>query len=199
MRRLLRTALACLAVATLAAAAAQTGAVMSGLVKSEEPLADNTRVAIHVVDSDNVWGLEVATVAPVGGTFRVTPGPVPADQLRPFRSGSVILPGLQNEYRVSPEGVNVAVARFNMYVDQNGNDVFDRVVDRFYIGVASLEAPVGFFTLLYVDRAATLTGGGVELPLRQGWNVFTVRFPGDKASYAIVPSVEDIVLDVVLQ
>ncbi|HNR00284.1 MAG TPA: hypothetical protein PKN52_09795 [Trueperaceae bacterium] len=199
MRRLLRTALACIAVAALAVAAAQSGAVMSGIVKSDEPLADNTRVAIHVVDSDNVWGLEVATVAPVGGTFRVSPGPVPADQLRPFRSGSVILPGLQNEYRVSPEGVNVAVARFNMYVDQNGNDVFDRVVDRFYIGVASLEAPVGFFTLLYVDQAATLTGGGVELPLRQGWNVFTVRFPGDKAEYAIVPAVEDIVLDVVLQ
>lgn len=195
MKRLLLTAL--LALATLAVA--QTEAVMSGIVKSEGPLAEGTRVAIHVVDNDNVWGLEVASVVPVGGTFRVTPGPVPPEQLRPFRSGSVILPGLQNEYRVAPDDVNVAVARFNMYVDQNGNEVFDRVVDRFYIGIASLESPVGFFTLLYLDKAATLTGGGVELALKPGWNVFTVRFPADKASYAAVTTVEDIVLDVVLQ
>jgi len=180
-------------------ASAQSGAVMSGIVQSEGPLAEGTRVAIHVVDNDNVWGLEVASVAPVGGTFRVTPGPIPADQLRPFRSGSVILPGLQNEYRVGPEDVNVAVARFNMYVDQNGNGLFDRVVDRFYIGIASLEAPVGFFTLLYVDKAATITGGGSELKLNPGWNVFTVRFPDEQATYAVVPAVDDIVLDVVLQ
>lgn len=195
MKRLLLTTLLALA----AVAWAQTGAVMSGIVKSDGPLAEGTRVAIHVVDSDNVWGLEVASVAPVGGTFRLTPGPVPAEQLRSFRSGSVILPGLQNEYRVSPDDVNVAVARFNMYVDQNGNGVFDRVVDRFYIGIASLEAPVGFFTLLYVDKAATLTGGGTELQLRPGWNVFTVRFPADRTEYAITTSIDDVVLDVDLQ
>lgn len=195
MKRLVLTVLLALAMV----AAAQSEAVMSGIVKSEEPLAEGTRVAIHVVDNDNVWGLEVASVVPVGGTFRVTPGPVPADQLKPFRSGSVILPGLQNEYRVSPDNVNVAMARFNMYVDQNGNGVFDRVVDRFYIGIASLESPVGFFTLLYVDKAATITGGGSELTLNPGWNVFTVRFPDEKAAYAIVPTVSDVVLDVVLQ
>ena len=86
-----------------------------------------------------------------------------------------------------------------MYVDQNGNGLFDRVVDRFYIGIASLEAPVGFFTLLYVDKAATITGGGSELKLNPGWNVFTVRFPDEQATYAVVPAVDDIVLDVVLQ
>jgi len=195
MKRLLLTAL----LALVAIASAQTAAVMSGIVKSDGPLAEGTRVAIHVVDVDNVWGLEVASVEPVGGTFRVTPGPLPADQLKPFRSGSVILPGLQNEYRVSPDDVNVAVARFNMYVDQNGNHVFDRVVDRFYIGIASLESPVGFFTLLYVDKAATISGGGSELSLQPGWNVFTVRFPDEDATYAVQTSVDDIVLDVVLQ
>jgi len=195
MRRLLLTT----AVLVLAAvASAQQGAAMSGIVQSEEPLAEGTRVAIHVVDSDNVWGLEVASVVPVGGTFRIVPGDVPADQLRPFRSGSVVLPGLQNEYRVTPEGVNVAVARFNMYVDQNGNEVFDRVQDRWYIGVPRLENPIGFFTLLYLDRDATLAGSGVQLDLRAGWNVFTVRFPQDTASYAVVATIDDIVLDVIL-
>lgn len=179
-------------------ASAQPGAALSGLIQSEEPLADNTRVAIHVVDSDNVWGLEVASVVPVGGTFRITPGAVPEEQLRPFRSGGVILPGIQNEYRVAPDDVKVAVARFNMYVDQNGNEVFDRVVDRWYVGVPRLENPIGFFTLLYVDKAATLSGSGVELALNPGWNVFTVRFPSDKPLYQIVASVEDIVLDVIL-
>lgn len=194
MRRLLLTAVLVLA----AVASAQQGAAMSGIVQSEEPLAEGTRVAIHVVDSDNVWGLEVASVVPVGGTFRIVPGDVPADQLRPFRSGSVVLPGLQNEYRVTPEGVNVAVARFNMYVDQNGNEVFDRVQDRWYIGVPRLENPIGFFTLLYLDRDATLAGSGVQLDLRAGWNVFTVRFPQDTASYAVVATIDDIVLDVIL-
>lgn len=194
MRRLLFTCLLMLA----AVASAQSGAPLSGIVQSEGPLADNTRVAIHVVDSDNVWGLEVASVVPVGGTFRVSPAAVPASELRPFRSGSVILPGIQNEYRVLPDGVNVAVARFNMYVDQNLNEVFDRVQDRWYIGVPRLESPLGFFTLLYVDRAATLSGAGVELNLSPGWNVFTVRFPNENPVYSVSSSVDDIVLDVVL-
>lgn len=195
MKRLVITALLALG----AAASAQQGAVLSGIVQSEEPLAENTRVAIHVVDSDNVWGLEVVSVAPVGGTFRVTPGPLPPEQLRPFRSGSVILPGLQNEYRVAPEDVNVAVARINMYVDENGNDVFDRPVDRTYIGITNLDNPIGFYTLLYVDKAATLTAAGVTLEMQPGWNVFTVRWPEEAAVYDMTPTVEDIVLDVSLQ
>jgi hypothetical protein len=194
MKRLLLTA----ALALLAVSTAQQGAPLSGIVQSEDELAPQTRVAIHVVDADNVWGLEVASVVPVGGTFRITPDAVPASELIAFRSGAVILPGLQNEYRVTPEGVNVAVARFNMYVDENGNSVFDRVQDKWYIGIPRLENPPGFFTLLYVDQAATLTGSGVELQLSAGWNVFTVRFPDDRAVYAVGTSVEDIVLDVIL-
>ena len=194
MKRLLLTA----ALALLAVSSAQQGAPLSGIVQSEDELAAQTRVAIHVVDADNVWGLEVASVVPVGSTFRITPEAVPASELVAFRSGAVILPGLQNEYRVTPEGVNVAVARFNMYVDENGNGVFDRVQDKWYIGIPRLENPPGFFTLLYVDQAATLTGSGVELQLGAGWNVFTVRFPGERAVYAIGASVDDIVLDVIL-
>ncbi len=194
----MRRVLLAVALAFAGAAAAQSTAPLSGIVMSEEPLAEGTRVAIHVVDADNVWGLEVASVEPVGGTFTVTPEEVPAAEMRPFRSGGIILPGLQNEYRVSPEGVNVAVSRFNMYLDENDNGVFDRVQDKWFIGVAQLEDPVGFFTLLYVDRAATLSGSGVELQLEPGWNVFTVRFPQERAEYAIVRSVEDIVLDVIL-
>lgn len=198
MKRLLTTVLLALAL-TFTAASAQQGTVLGGIINSASPLAPNTRVAIHLVDRDNVWGLEVASVLPVGGTFRVTPGELPADELHPFLSGGVILPGLQNEYRISPEGVNVAVARFNMYVDQNGNELFDRVIDRFYIGLSSLDDPIGFYTLLYVDQAATLTATGVELQLQPGWNVFSVRFPGDSTVYEMNRSVSDIVLDVDLQ
>ena len=133
MKRLLLTA----AFALLAVSSAQQGAPLSGIVQSEDELAPQTRVAIHV-------------------------------------------------------------ARFNMYVDENGNSVFDRVQDKWYIGIPRLENPPGFFTLLYVDQAATLTGSGVELQLSAGWNVFTVRFPDDRAVYAVGTSVEDIVLDVIL-
>ncbi len=198
MRRVLSTALLAVALA-LPVAFAQQSAMFSGLVKSSEELAENTLVAVHVVDQDNVWGLQVASTVPVGGTFRITPGEIPTEHLRPFRSGSVILPGLQNEYRVAPEDVNVAVARINMYVDENGNDVFDRLVDRTYIGITNLDNPIGFYTLLYVDKAATLTAAGVTLEMQPGWNVFTVRWPEEAAVYDMTPTVEDIVLDVSLQ
>ncbi len=200
MRRLVFSLVLVLA----SAAFAQQSAELSGIVKSEQTLPDGTRVAIHVVDNNNVWGLEVASVAPVGGTFKLIAKPIPQDQLRPFLSGSVLLPGLQNEYTVTPvdtnagDQVNFAVGRINMYVDKNGNGVFDRVTDPWFIGVPSLEKPVGFFSLLYVDRAAVLTGGGTTLQLKPGWNVFTVRFPGDKPVYAVQPSVTDIALDVFL-
>lgn len=185
---------------TLASMAfAQQSASMSGIVKSEQDLPEGTRVAIHVVDNDNVWGLEVSSVVPVGGTFTINADPIPDDQLRDFRSGAVLLPGLQNEYRVTPEdGVRFAQGRINMYVDKNDNQVFDRVTDPWFIGVPSLEDPVGFFALLYVDRDATLAGGGADLDLKKGWNVFTVRFPSDKPVYAVQPAVDDIVLDVFL-
>ncbi len=198
MRRLLFLVVLALAGAALA----QQSADMSGIVKSENDLPDGTRVAIHVVDNDNVWGLEVASVVPAGGTFKITADPIPDDQLRPFRSGAALLPGLQNEYRVSAASgggdVRFALGRINMYVDKNGNGQFDRVTDPWFIGVPSLENPVGFFSLLYVDRDATLSGGGADLDLKKGWNVFTVRFPSDKPVYAVQASVDDIVLDVFL-
>jgi len=200
MRRLVFSLVLVLA----SAAFAQQSAELSGIVKSEQALPDGTRVAVHVVDNNNVWGLEVASVAPVGGTFKLTAKPIPNDQLRPFRSGAVLLPGLQNEYTVKPadasagDQVNFAVGRINMYVDKNGNGVFDRVTDPWFIGVPSLEKPVGFFSLLYVDRDTLLSGGGTTLTLKKGWNIFTVRFPGDKPVYAVQSSVTDIALDVFL-
>lgn len=182
---------------------AQQTAELSGIVKSQQPLPNGTRVAILVVNNNNVWGLEVASVTPVGGTFRIATKSIPDNQLRPFLGGAVLLPGLQNEYTVkaadgSDQTVNFAVGRINMYVDKNGNGVFDKVTDPWFIGVPSLEKPVGFFSLLYVDRDAVLAGGGAQLQLKKGWNVFTVRFPGDKPVYAVQQSVSDIVLDVFL-
>ncbi|MEJ2288605.1 MAG: hypothetical protein P8Y02_08160 [Deinococcales bacterium] len=128
MRRLLFSLVLVLA----SAAFAQQSAELSGIVKSEQALPDGTRVAVHVVDNNNV------------------------------------------------------------------NGVFDRVTDPWFIGVPSLEKPVGFFSLLYVDRDTVLTGGGATLQLKKGWNIFTVRFPGDKPVYAVQSSVNDISLDVFL-
>lgn len=188
-----------LAVAALGLGYAQQSATLSGIIKTEGALPAGTRVAIHVVDNDNVWGREVASVVPVTGTFSISAGPIPGEELRPFRSGALLLPGLQNEYRVSPDDVGYAQGRVNMYVDNNGNEVFDRVADNFFIGVPSLEEPVGFFSLIYVDKAATMTGSGVTLELQPGWNIFSVRFPqGSGARFQIQPRVEDAVLDVFL-
>lgn len=100
---------------------------------------------------------------------------------------------------MSPDDVSFLQGRVNMYVDNDESGMFERVSDAFYVGVSSLADPVGFFSLLYVDRDATLTGGGVELELSEGWNVFTVRFPGDgEAQYAVSSQAEDLVLTAVL-
>jgi hypothetical protein len=179
---------------------AQQSARVSGLVNVEDGIADGTRVAIHLIDSDGVWGYEVDSAFPVAGTFSVTAEPLPSEELRPFRSGAVVLPGLQNEYLVTPDGVNFAQARVHMYVDQNDNELFDRETDDFYIGVLSLEDPVGFFSLLYVDQDAAMTAAGVELNLRSGWNIFSVRFPEGESgpTYVIGPLIDDAVMDVFL-
>lgn len=196
MKRFLAVCLiALLAVGT---AAAQRSATLSGIIESEDPLLEGSRVAIHVVDADNVWGREVASVAPVAGTFSITADPLPDEELRPFRSGAVILPGLQNEYRVEPSDANYARGRVNMYVDNNGNAVFDRLTDGVYLGIVTLEEPIGYFSLLYVDRPVSLIGAGVQVDLEQGWNVFTVRFPDSGTVYAAPGMVDDVVLDVFL-
>lgn len=197
--RFSRTLIALLLALFVQVGLAQRGIELSGIIESQDELAERTRVAIHIVDRDGVWGDEIATATPVAGTFSISAGPVEGQELRSFRSGAVLLPGLQNEYRVSPEGVNYLQGRVNMYVDNNDSGTFERVTDAFYIGVTSLDEPVGFFSLLYVDRDATLSGAGVTLELEKGWNVFTVRFPGEGATrYAVQQSADDLVLTAVL-
>lgn len=177
---------------------AQSTITLSGIVQSEDDLLEHTRVAIHLIDVDNVWLSEVAGVNPLGGAFRLQPAEPLDSDLRPFRSGSVVLPGLQNEYIVTPSDVKVGVGRFQVYVDQNENEQFDRLYDRWYIGIPFLETPAGWFNLIYVDKAATISAAGAELQLEPGWNVYTVRFPTEKPEFAIVRNVDDIVLDVTL-
>lgn len=179
-------------------ATAQQSATLSGSIVSEDELPDGTRVAIHLAEANNAWGLEVASVTPAAGTFTIIADPIPEERLRPFRSGAVLLPGLQNEYRVTPEDVNYARGLVNMYVDENGNGVYDGLNDRYFLGVAKLGSALGFFTLLYVDRPATLSALGVDLELAAGWNVFTVRIPDGDARYEITDRVDDVVLDVFL-
>lgn len=167
------------------------------LVEGEAP--EGTRVAIHIIDRDSVWQREIASSLPTAGTFTISTQPVMPEELVPFRSGAVLLPGLQNEYNVSPEGVNFVQARVNMYVDANQNGVFDRSSDATFIGIASLENPTGFFSLLYVDKDATLTGKGTTLELKAGWNVLTFLFPeGADPIYAVAPNVSNILMSVFL-
>ena len=201
MIRHIRSFTAALALSVLACtAAAQQSAELGGVIQFDGDLPEATRVAVHVVDRDGRWLTELASTTPVAGTFALdVPLPDPAvEELRPFRSGAILLPGLQNEYRVSPDGVNYLQGRVNMYVDNNGNGLWDgNLVDTYFLGIASLES-VGFFSLIYVDQDATLTGAGETIELEEGWNVFTVRFPGDTTAYDASASVDDILLDVFL-
>lgn len=56
-------------------ATAQQGVQLSGIIDSPEPLAEGTRVAVHIVDPDGVWGDEVATATPVAGPSASTWSP----------------------------------------------------------------------------------------------------------------------------
>ena len=147
----------------IGAGLAQQQATLSGLAKVKnaegvEETPANTKVAIHIVDRDNAWIREIASAVPTAGTFSIQTAAVNPDELAPFRNGVVLLPGLQNEYTVSPEGVNFAKGQLNMYVDTGGNNLFDRDADTPFIGVASLENPIGFFSLVYVDQNVTISG-----------------------------------------
>jgi hypothetical protein len=183
---------------------AQQQATLGGIARAKnaegvEETPANTKVAIHIVDRDNAWVREIASAVPTAGTFSVTTAAVNPDELTPFRNGAVLLPGLQNEYTVSPETANFAKGQSNMYVDTNGNNVFDRDADSPFIGVASLENPIGFFSLVYVDQPVTISGKGVTLQFAAGWNVFTVRYPeGGEPVYAVESNVNDVLLDVFL-
>lgn len=182
----------------LGSAVAQRAVTLSGVIDSEEPLPDGTRLGVQVLGENDAWSHEVGSVVPVAGSFQLEVEPAPDDRLRPFRSGSVLLPGLQNEYRVETEGVRYVQGTLAMYLDANDDGVWTRDPDRdpFFLALSQLERPIGFFTLIYVDRAATLTGSGVELELQPGWNVYTVRFPESGPAYAVQASVDDIALEV---
>ena len=184
----------------LGVATAQTNVSLGGIIQSQDELPENTRVAVFQVDAEGVWGRELVTVDPIAGTFSLLLDSQDLDGLTPFRSGAVLLPGLQNEYRIAPEDTNYVLGRVNMYVDADDNGMFDRQSDSVFLGLLSLEEPIGFYNIIYVDQQATLTASGVELTLNPGWNIFTVRFAGESAppEYSIVTSVEDAVLDVFL-
>ncbi|MGL4609959.1 MAG: hypothetical protein ACRCYY_09785 [Trueperaceae bacterium] len=188
----------------LSLATAQQEVSLGGIARTKdaegkETTPENTKVAIHLVDADNAWQREIASAVPTAGTFNIQTAPVNAEELVPFRNGAVLLPGLQNEYEVSPEGVNYAKGQLNMYVDEDGNNVFDRASDGFFIGVASLDKPIGFFALVYVDQNVTITGKGQNLEFSPGWNIYTVRYPeeGDPI-YAVETAINDVLVDVFL-
>ena len=177
---------------------AQRSVVLAGVVDSADPLPEGTRVAVQVLDADSAWTLEAGSAVPIGGSFRVDLDTVPDELLREFRSGGVLLPGLQNEYRVEPEGVRFVQGALSMYVDADENGVWTNEPERdpYFLALAQLEAPIGFFSLLYVDRPATVQGAGVELQLEVGWNAYTVRFPETGPEYRVFASVDDVVIEV---
>ncbi len=177
---------------------AQRSAALSGVIDSEDPLPEGTRLGVQVLDAEDAWSLEVGSVVPVAGSFRLETEAVPDERLRPFRSGAILLPGLQNEYRVAPDDVRFVQGTLAMYLDEDGDERWSREPERdpFFLALAQLEDPIGFFTLIYVDKVATLTGSGVELTLEPGWNVYTVRFPEAGPAYAVRPAVNDVALEV---
>ncbi len=182
----------------LGSVAAQRSATLSGVIDAADPLPDATRVGVQVVDADGAWTREIGTAVPVAGSFQVELGEVPDEALRPFRSGSVLLPGLQNEYRVEPEGVRFAQGVMAMYLDSDGSGSWTRAPERdpHFLALSQLERPIGFFTLLYVDAPVVLTATAAELRLEAGWNVFTVRFPDSGPDYAVHAEVDDVALEV---
>ncbi len=179
---------------------AQQQATLSGIIKTETEAPAETRVAIHIVDRDGLPLHEVNSDVPIANTFSIDTTELSTEFLSSLRSGSILLPGLQNEYTISrQDGVSYASARINMYIDSNANQSLDFLIDRTYLGIASLEEPIGFFTLIYVDQAVTFSGRGVDLELEPGWNIYTVRYPTDgDPMYEVHAAVNDIVMDVFL-
>lgn len=178
-----------------ASATAQQAATVEGFVRMEGEIPANTRVGIHIIDLDGNTLSELTSTALVAGTFSMTTPQTEVEPLAPLRDGAVPLPGLQSEYRVSPEGVSYARAVTRVYVDNDGSGTFTPGTDAGFVSIATLESG-GFYVLLYVDGDATLTGRGATVELRQGWNVFTIQ-PGAEGElqYAAVARVDDIVLD----
>lgn len=177
---------------------AQRSIAVAGVVDFDDPLAENTRVAVQLLDVDGAWSLETSSVLPIAGSFQLELTDVPDERLRDFRSGSVLLPGLQNEYSVEPEGVRFVQGALSMYVDRDGDEFWTREPERepYYLALAQLEAPIGFFSLLYVDQVTTLSGPGIELRLEPGWNAYTVRFPETGPEYRVSTELDDVVIEV---
>ena len=180
---------------------AQQQVTLAGVVKTVDEIPENTKVAVFTVNSDNAWQREIATTAVVAGTFSITTSNLEPSELTAFANGSsALLPGLQNEYTISPANIAFARAIVNVYVDSNGNNAFDNIdIDKPFIGIASLDNPVGFYSLLYVNQDAQITGKGQVLDLKAGWNIFTIRFPTEsEGQYAIETELNDALLDVFL-
>lgn len=193
------TILALLLLSTLfSVALAQTSATLSGIIESDEPLPANTRVAVFQVDSRGVWGRELATDTPVANTFSLTvlPDEIDTEGLLPFQAGSIRLPGLLSEYRVSPAGANYTIGRVNVYLDDNGSGKFERDGDGFLVGISSLEDPQGYYNLVYVDRDVSMIAADITLELKQGWNIYTFRLATETtpARFAILTNVDDVLL-----
>ncbi len=181
--------------ALVGGASAQQSATVSGTVEAPEALPETARVGVHVVDQNGVWGSEVGTATPEGGTFTVDLATA-AEALSPFRSDDVVLPGLQNNYSLSSE-VNFTRAQINVYLDENSNGTFDRDADMPYLGLSGTEGPTGFFVPLYVDADTSLEAAGTTLDLKAGWNIFSVRFPeGADPVYEVSNSLDAARLDV---
>ena len=178
---------------------AQQQVTLAGVVKTIDDIPENTKVAIITIDQENAWQREIATTTVVAGTFSVSTSDLEPAELSTFANGSsALLPGLQNEYTMSPADIEFARATLNVYVDTNGNNAFDGT-DKPFIGIASLDDPVGFYSLIYVNKDAQITGKGQVLNLKAGWNIFTIRFPDEsEAQYAIETQVNDVLLDVFL-
>jgi hypothetical protein len=180
-------------------ALAQSSAALSGIIESDAQLPDNTRVAVFQVDSRGVWGRELATAAPIAGTFSLTVSPddIGSEGLLPFQAGSVRLPGLLSEYRVAPSNVNYTIGRVNVYLDDNQSGSFEREGDGFLVGISSLENPQGYYNLIYVDRDVSMITNDMTLELKQGWNIYTFRLATETtpARYAILNSVDDVLLN----
>ena len=176
-------------------ASAQQRATVSGTVAAPGALPETARIGVHLVDARGVWGREIATAIPENGTFEVELAGS-TDALAPFRSGEVVLPGLQNDYSLGSD-VNFTRAQIDVYLDENGNGAFDREGDAPYLGLAGTAAPIGFFVPLYVDADTTLEAAGRTFELRAGWTIFTVQFPdGGEPRYDVSNTLGSARLDV---
>jgi len=177
---------------------AQRSVTLAGVITSEEAIPEGTRLGVQVLDANEAWSLEVNSVVPLAGSFELEIGDVPSELLRPFRSGAVLLPGLQNEYIVDPQDVRYAQGVVAMYIDADEDGVWTRqpARDPVFLALSQLERPIGFFSLIYVDKDATMQASGVDLALEAGWNLFSVRFPESGPEYAVTATLDDVKLDV---